>query len=89
MNHIRLPGVFQFLARSVERPADGANCRIIENTYGNEPKNREQVRATPRVYPAGGLLVYGAAMQVASRASAVAAKLAQPRGRVRWHMFCS
>ena len=47
VNHIRLPGVFQFLARSIERPADGANCRIIENTYGNEPKNRQQVHAPP------------------------------------------
>ena len=33
VNHIRLPGVFQFLARSIERPADGANCRIIENLW--------------------------------------------------------
>jgi hypothetical protein len=53
VNHIRLPSVFQFLARSIERPADAANCRIIENTNGNEPKNRQQVHATPRVYPAG------------------------------------
>ena len=58
VNHIRLPGVFQFLARSIERPADGANCRIIENTYGNEPKNRQQVHATPpRVSPAGPMLL--------------------------------
>jgi hypothetical protein len=47
VNHIRLPGVSQFLARSIERPADGANCRSIENTYGNEPKNRQQVHAPP------------------------------------------
>jgi hypothetical protein len=47
VNYIRLPGVFQCLARGIERAADGANCRIIENTYGNEPKNRQQVHATP------------------------------------------
>jgi hypothetical protein len=32
---------------------------------------------------------FGAAVQVALWASAVAAKLAQPRGRVRWRVFCS
>ena len=31
MNHIGLPSVLQFFARSIERPANGANCRIIKN----------------------------------------------------------
>jgi hypothetical protein len=47
VNHIRLPSIFQFLARSIERSADAANCRIIENTYGNEPKNKQRVHAPP------------------------------------------
>jgi hypothetical protein len=31
VNHIGLPSVLQFFARSIERPANGANCRIIKN----------------------------------------------------------
>jgi hypothetical protein len=47
VNHIGLPSVLQFFARSIERPANGANCRIIKNTYGNEPKNGQRHHATP------------------------------------------
>jgi hypothetical protein len=47
VNHIGLPSVLQFFARSIECPANGANCRIIKNTYGNEPKNRQRRHATP------------------------------------------
>jgi hypothetical protein len=40
-------------ARKVERPANVANCGVVENAYGNEPKNGQQSHASPplRAYP--------------------------------------
>jgi hypothetical protein len=40
VNHGGLACVMQFFARSIERSANAANCRVIENAYGNKPKNR-------------------------------------------------
>jgi hypothetical protein len=52
VNYLRLPGVFQFLERSLKRPAGGPDGRIIEKTYRNKPKNKQQPHATPlRGYP--------------------------------------
>ena len=56
MNHLWLPGVFQFLARSLKRTTDGADGRIIENTYRNKPKNKQQPHATPPARAPGGIL---------------------------------
>ena len=39
MNYAGLPCVMQFLARSIEGVADGADCRLIEHADGYEPKN--------------------------------------------------
>jgi hypothetical protein len=41
VNHIRLSCIPQFFARSIEGPANGTNCRIIENTDGKEPKDKQ------------------------------------------------
>jgi hypothetical protein len=39
------------LARSLKRPADGPDGRIIEKTYRNKSKNKATPRAPLRGYP--------------------------------------